>query len=75
MAPHDGVSELAGIAVRPAFRRRGLAAAITAGITARLHAAGADVPWLEATGPDSGRIYERLGYRAAGERLYLALAG
>ncbi|GAB7038932.1 MULTISPECIES: GNAT family N-acetyltransferase [Catenuloplanes] len=75
VAPHDGVSEVAGIAVRPAFWRRGLAAAITAGITARLHAAGADVPWLEASGADSSRVYERIGYRPAGQRLYLTLTG
>jgi ribosomal protein S18 acetylase RimI-like enzyme len=70
--PHDGVSEVAGIAVPSAYRRRGLAAAVTADITARLFAAKAEIAWLEASGPDSGRIYERIGYRPAGKRLYIS---
>ncbi|WP_306214210.1 GNAT family N-acetyltransferase [Actinoplanes sp. RD1] len=72
VAPHDGVSEVAGIAVRPPYRRRGLAAALTAGITARLFAGGGDLAWLEASGPQAGRIYERIGYRPAGRRLYMS---
>ncbi|MEV0002878.1 GNAT family N-acetyltransferase [Micromonospora sp. NPDC050980] len=70
--PADGVSEVAGIAVREPYRRRGLAGAITAGVTRRLFAAGAEVAWLEAGGADSWRVYRRVGYRPAGERLYLA---
>jgi ribosomal protein S18 acetylase RimI-like enzyme len=71
--PADGVSEVAGIAVREPYRRRGIAGAITAGITARLFAAGADLAWLEASGEDSWRVYERVGYRPAGRRLYISL--
>jgi ribosomal protein S18 acetylase RimI-like enzyme len=71
--PHDGVGEVAGIAVRAPYRRRGLAGAITAGVTARLFAGGADLAWLEASGEDSWRVYERVGYRLAGKRLYLVL--
>ncbi|WP_033346323.1 GNAT family N-acetyltransferase [Catenuloplanes japonicus] len=71
VAPHEGVSEIAGIAVRPAFRRRGLGGAVTAGITARLRARGTDLAWLEASGEDSWRVYERIGFRASGKRLYL----
>ncbi|GAA0586290.1 hypothetical protein GCM10010172_84470 [Paractinoplanes ferrugineus] len=69
--PSEGVSEVAGIAVRPEFRRRGLAGAITAGVTERLFTAGADLAWLEAAGAGSWRVYERIGYRPAGKRLYL----
>jgi ribosomal protein S18 acetylase RimI-like enzyme len=72
-APADGVSEVAGIAVRAPYRRRGIAGAITAGITARLFAAGADLVWLEASGEDSWRVYQRVGYRPAGRRLYISL--
>ncbi|WP_041834271.1 GNAT family N-acetyltransferase [Actinoplanes sp. N902-109] len=71
--PSDGVSEVAGIAVREAYRRRGLAGAITADITSRLFAAGAELAWLEASGVESWRVYERIGYRPAGKRLYIAM--
>ncbi|WP_305790119.1 GNAT family N-acetyltransferase [Symbioplanes lichenis] len=72
VAPHDGVSEVAGIAVREPFRRRGLAGALTAAITARLFAGAGDLAWLEASGPGAGRVYERIGYRPAGRRLYMS---
>lgn len=71
--PHGGTSEVAGIAVREPYRRRGLAGALTAAITGRVFAAGADVAWLEASGADAWRVYERVGYRATGKRLYIAL--
>lgn len=71
--PGDGVSEIAGIAVRAPYRRRGLGAAITAGLARDIFDSGADVAWLEASGDDSWRVYERIGFRAAGRRLYTAL--
>jgi ribosomal protein S18 acetylase RimI-like enzyme len=72
-APGAGVSEVAGIAVAGAFRRRGIGGLLTAGITARLFAAGAGIAWLEASGEDSWRVYERIGYAPTGKRLYIAL--
>ena len=71
--PAGAVSEVAGIAVRMPYRRRGLAGAITAEITRRLFTAGAEVAWLEASGEESWRVYERVGYRPTGQRLYIAL--
>ncbi|MFI2713610.1 GNAT family N-acetyltransferase [Micromonospora sp. NPDC018662] len=71
--PADAVSEVAGIAVREPYRRRGLAGAITAETTRRLFGAGTEVTWLEASGAESWRVYQRVGYQPAGERLYLAL--
>ncbi len=71
--PYAGVSEVAGIAVRVPYRRQGLAGAITANITERLFAADVNLAWLEASGEDSWRVYERLGYRPAGDRLYIGL--
>ncbi len=59
--------------VREPYRRRGLAGAITAETTRRLFAAGAEVAWLEAGGAESWRVYQRVGYRPAGERLYLVM--
>jgi ribosomal protein S18 acetylase RimI-like enzyme len=70
--PAGAVSEVAGIAVRTPYRRQGLAGAITAEITWRLFAMGAEVAWLEASGEESWRVYERVGYRPAGQRLYIA---
>ncbi|MEW2590419.1 GNAT family N-acetyltransferase [Micromonospora aurantiaca] len=72
-APVGAVSEVAGIAVRASYRRRGLASAITADVTRRLFGAGAEVAWLEAGGEDSWRVYDRVGYRPGGQRLYTAV--
>lgn len=38
----------------------------------RLFDAGTDVAWLEACGGDSWRVYERVGFRPAGQRFYIA---
>ena len=72
-APVGAVSEVAGIAVRRPYRRPGLASAITAEVTRRLFGADTEVAWLEAGGEDSWRVYEHVGYRPAGQRLYLAM--
>jgi ribosomal protein S18 acetylase RimI-like enzyme len=71
--PNDGLAEVAGIAVTKQHRRRGLAGAVTAEVTRRHFAAGGEIAWLEAGGEDSWRVYERVGYRPAGRRLYIAL--
>ncbi|MFE0421944.1 GNAT family N-acetyltransferase [Streptomyces sp. NPDC058953] len=71
--PAEGTSELAGVGTRPEFRGRGLAGAVTAALTAAAFAKGAGSVWLEAGGDGSRRVYERVGYRAAGTRLYMRL--
>lgn len=71
--PTGAVSEVGAIAVRPPYRRQGLASAITAEITRWLFTKGAEAAWLEASGAESWRVYERVGYRATGQRLYIAL--
>ncbi|MDG4801277.1 hypothetical protein [Micromonospora sp. WMMD980] len=45
---------------------------MTAETTRRLFAAGTEVAWLEAGGADSWRVYQRIGYRPTGERLYVS---
>ncbi|SDT79751.1 GNAT family N-acetyltransferase [Actinoplanes derwentensis] len=70
--PNDGLSEVAGIAVREQFRRRGLGGAISAGVTRRLFEGGAEFAWLEASGDDSWRVYERVGFVPSGYRLYIS---
>jgi len=71
--PSGGLTEVAGIAVREAFRGQGVGAAVTSEITARVFAAGIDVAWLEAAGDQSWRVYERVGYVPAGKRLYISV--
>ncbi|MEV0271285.1 GNAT family N-acetyltransferase [Hamadaea sp. NPDC050747] len=71
--PSEGVAEVAGIAVTEPFRRRGIAGAITAAITREVFARGVEGAWLEASGDESWRVYERVGYVPTGKRLYIAL--
>jgi ribosomal protein S18 acetylase RimI-like enzyme len=65
--PHDGLTELTSVGVRPAFRRRGIAQAL-AGRLARLalerEATGV---FLMAHGDAEARIYERAGFEPLSE--------
>ncbi|MCX5206437.1 GNAT family N-acetyltransferase [Streptomyces sp. NBC_00237] len=72
-APAAGTAELAGVGTRPAYRGRGIAAAVTASLSETLFARGAGSVWLEYEGEDARRIYERVGFRPHGTRLYMAL--
>lgn len=71
--PGVGLVEVAGIAVHERFRRRGIAAALTAAITATAFERGAEAAWMEASGEESWRVYERVGFVPSGQRLYIAL--
>lgn len=70
--PHDGVSELAAIGVRTAYRRRGIAAALTAELTRACPEVGIGTPFLTPAGPAEQRIYERAGYQVAGEMIHIS---
>ncbi|MFI1095332.1 GNAT family N-acetyltransferase [Streptomyces sp. NPDC020917] len=72
-APAAGTGEVAGVGTRPAFRGRGVAAAVTGEVAAAMFAQGAESVWLESAGEGSRRVYERLGFRPQGVRLYLSL--
>ncbi|SEB84650.1 GNAT family N-acetyltransferase [Streptomyces melanosporofaciens] len=72
-APAVGTAELAGVGTRPAFRGRGIAAAVTAALTETMFARGAQSVWLEYSGEGSRRVYERVGYQPRGTRLYMSL--
>ncbi|MEU1407316.1 GNAT family N-acetyltransferase [Streptomyces sp. NPDC005728] len=74
-APAAGTAEVAGVGTRPAYRGRGIAAAITAALAETTFAAGASSVWLEYGGEGSRRVYERVGFRPRGTRLYLTLEG
>jgi hypothetical protein len=71
--PAVGTAEVAGIGTRPAFRRRGVGAAVTSAVAAAMFEQGAASVWLEFSGDDSRRVYERLGFTPQGTRLYLTL--
>ncbi|MFE7357748.1 GNAT family N-acetyltransferase [Streptomyces sp. NPDC057543] len=71
--PVDGLSELAGLAVVEAFRRRGIGAALCAHLTATAFERGCRVVWLEPGDADVERIYAGIGYRRVGEKLNISL--
>jgi ribosomal protein S18 acetylase RimI-like enzyme len=72
--PAVGTCELSGVSTRPLLRGHGIATAVTIALTEAMFAQGADSVWLEYSGEGSRRIYQRLGYRPQGTRLYMSLA-
>jgi RimJ/RimL family protein N-acetyltransferase len=67
-----GTTEIGGIATRPAFRRRGAGAAVTAALSRHLlEVVGLDCVWLSPAGPDQERLYASIGYRSLGEMLFI----
>jgi len=73
-APEDGLTELTSVAVRPAFRRRGIAEALTGWLAEQAFAAGVTGVFLMAAGDAEARIYARAGFSRAGEVLHISLA-
>jgi len=68
----NGTSEVAGIGVRTAFRRRGIGGAMTAFLTAAAHEAGGRTVFLTPAGVPEQRLYERVGYTPAGAMVHLS---
>jgi GNAT superfamily N-acetyltransferase len=62
----EGVSELGGIGVRERFRRRGIAAALTAASATAAVASGADLCFLTPGDDGAERVYARAGFARAG---------
>jgi len=62
----EGVSELGGIGVRERFRRRGIAAALTAAAAADAVADGAQLCFLTPGDGGAERVYARAGFARAG---------
>jgi ribosomal protein S18 acetylase RimI-like enzyme len=61
--PRDGLTELAGITTLAPFRRRGIAAALTAAMAQAAFAAGLDLVFLGAREAATVRVYERVGFQ------------
>ncbi|MEU7852355.1 GNAT family N-acetyltransferase [Nonomuraea sp. NPDC049141] len=72
-SPHQGVAEVAGIAVRASHRRRGIAGAVTALLTRAGTDAGITMPFLTPADDGAARVYARVGYRKVGEALHISL--
>jgi ribosomal protein S18 acetylase RimI-like enzyme len=68
-APIDGVAEVAGVATRPALRRRGVAATLTSFLADQLFAAGGRLAWLSAGDAAARAVYERVGFAVVDTRL------
>ncbi|MBN1371313.1 MAG: GNAT family N-acetyltransferase [Anaerolineaceae bacterium] len=61
--PIDGICELAGVATRAPFRRRGIATYLTWLATRDAFARGAQTACLTAEDERAGQVYRRIGYQ------------
>lgn len=64
--PVGTATEIVGVATLPAARRRGLAAALTAGLVAHALSSGVDLVLLSSSDDAVARVYERVGFRRVG---------
>jgi ribosomal protein S18 acetylase RimI-like enzyme len=71
-APSGGVAELTSIGVRSTFRRRGIAAAMTAWLAGVAFDAGMELVFLMAAGDAEARIYERAGFTTTSDVLHIS---
>lgn len=72
--PLDGASEIVGVATLPAFRRRGLGAAVTARLVEDAIGRGIETVFLSADGDDVARVYASVGFRRVGTACAAAVA-
>jgi GNAT superfamily N-acetyltransferase len=71
--PLQGMTELAGVGVCPAFRRRGIAGALTSRLVRDAMARGVTTVFLTPAAEAEERIYARVGFSCVGEQLHVAL--
>jgi ribosomal protein S18 acetylase RimI-like enzyme len=64
--PTGGVTEVTGVACLPAYRRRGLGAAVTSALVADALAKGVETVCLSAGDDEISRVYARVGFREVG---------
>ena len=69
--PIDGVTEITSIAVRGPWRRRGIAAAVTARLLDDARRAGVETPFLMANEAEA-RVYARVGFEQIAEVLHIS---
>ena len=66
-----GMSEIVGVAVSPAMRRRGIGCALTAAATQAAFDEGASVVLLTPGDDDTARVYEHAGFRDTTTMMHL----
>ena len=64
--PTSGATEITGVAVLPAYRRRGLGAAVTAALVHDATEQGVGTVFLSAGSEEVARVYERVGFHRVG---------
>lgn len=64
--PVGATTEVVGVGVLPAFRRRGLGAAVTSALVADALSRGVSRVFLSAGDRETARVYERLGFATVG---------
>jgi len=69
----DGITEVAGIGVLEPFRRRGIAAALTAAATRQGFAEGANLAVLVPGHEGAARVYERAGFADASRMIHVRM--
>lgn len=70
-----GVGHITGMATAPEFRGRGLAGLLTAYAASVAREEGAELVALEVATPDAERVYARVGFRRAAQRVeYVTIA-
>jgi ribosomal protein S18 acetylase RimI-like enzyme len=72
--PADGVTEVAGIGVARAWRRRGLATALTSALAREAFRRGVTLAFLTPGGDEAQRAYERAGFEVGGSMLMISLS-
>jgi ribosomal protein S18 acetylase RimI-like enzyme len=70
--PHEAATELTSIGVREAYRRRGIAEAMTRRLAREMLARGNDGVFLMAAGDSEARIYERAGFATVTQILHIS---
>jgi len=70
--PIGGVTEVVGLAVRPAFRRRGVAQLMTAMLADEAFRAGCTLAFLSAAGEAQSAIYARAGFLRRSPMLFIS---
>jgi ribosomal protein S18 acetylase RimI-like enzyme len=69
LLPAGPIAEVVGVATHPSFRRRGVAATLSAALAQAHVDAGGEVCWLSAGDAAAQRVYERVGFTMIDERL------
>jgi ribosomal protein S18 acetylase RimI-like enzyme len=65
-SPRADVTEITGVAVLPAARRRGIGAMITAALASDAHERGVETVFCSAASGAVARVYESIGFRRVG---------